>query len=134
MSRTSYALCSAGCHRREAAVTEKNDKQPSNNQFQQGANLLGKSSSLVASNPSMGKETQSDMTTAYGTFFGPVGPTFTHTPTSRSIVCGDPSRSASLVNPQFYQNRSNLFEVASPTSAPQALSVGGQTVLTAADA
>ena len=110
MPRTSYALGSAGCYHRET----------SNNQSQQGANLLGKSSSLVASNPGVGKETQSDMTTAYGTFFGPVGPTFTHTPTSKSIVFGDPSRSASLVNPQFHQSRPNLFEGASPTSAPPA--------------
>ncbi len=132
--RTSYALGSAGCYQREAAVAEENNRQTSNNQSQQSANLLHKSSSLVASNPGVGKETQSDMTTAFGTFFGPVGPTFTHPPTSRSIVFGDPSRSAGLVNPQFHQSRPNLFEGASPTSAQPALSVGGQTVLTAADA
>ncbi len=59
MPRTSYALGSAGCYQRET----------SNNQSKQGANLLGKSCSLVASNPGVGKETQSDMTTVYGTFF-----------------------------------------------------------------
>ncbi len=134
MPRTSYTLGGSGCYQGEAAVAERNDRQTSNNQSQQGANLLGKSSSLVASNPGVGKETQKDMTTAFGTFFGPVGPTFTHPPTSRSIVFGDPSCSTGLVNPQFHQSRPNLFEGARPTSAQPALSVGGQTVLTAADA
>ncbi len=134
MPRTTYALRSPGCYRREAAVAEKNDRQTSNNQSQQGANLLGRSSSLVASNPGAGKETQKDMTTAFSNFFGPVGPAFTHPPTSRSITFRDPSRSAGLVNPQFHQARPNLFEGTSPASAQSALSVGGQTVLTAADA
>ncbi len=133
MPRTSYALGGSGCHQEEAAEAERNDKQTSNNQSQQGTNLLGKSSSLVASNPGAGKEIQSDMTTAYGTFFGPVGPAFTHPPTSRSIVFGDPSRSASLIKSQFHQSRPNLFEGTSPTSVQPALSVGGQTALTAAD-
>ncbi len=74
------------------------------------------------------------MTTACGTFFGPVGYTFTHPPTSRSIVFGDLSSSACLVNPQFHQGRPNLFNGTSSTSTQLALSAGSQTVLTAADA
>ncbi len=87
---------------------------------------------MVASSSGVGKETQSDTTTAYGTFFGPVGPTFTHPPTSRSIVFEDPSRSAGLMKSQFHQSRPNLFEGTSPTSVQPALSVGGQTALAAA--
>ncbi len=133
MPRTPYALGSSGCHQRETAEAEKNNKQTSNNQSQQGANLLGRSSSLVASSTSVGKETQADITAAYDTFFGPVGPTFTHPPTSQSIVFGDPSRSAGLMKSQFHQSRPNLFEGTSPTSVQPALSVGGQTALAAAN-
>ncbi len=132
MPRTSYG--SSGCYQGEAAVAEKNDRHTSNNQSQPGANLVGRISSLVASNPDRGKMTQNDTSPTFGIYFGPSSPTSRSPSTSKSIAFFNPSSSAHLVNPQFHQCSPKLFAGTSPTPIQPSLSVGGQTVLIVADA
>ena len=66
-------------------MAEKNDRLTSNNQSQQGTNLVGRSSNLVASNPGGGKMTQNDTNPTFGIYFGPSSPTSRSPPTTKSI-------------------------------------------------